>query len=183
MTGRPGGSPAVREIATGALTCAVAATLVAACSAAAVAATSTAGDVRRTLRFDFADAQRTPSAALQIAAQNTRLVAAALLCAAVVPRLPQAALLLADVVLALLLVANAGLLGVALGAYGAQLAVAIALHLPLELAALSLAGGAYMHASRRPVSAVALVIVASTCGLLVVIAATLETYVASGGVQ
>ena len=181
MIGRIGHLTGAREIAACALMCAAAATVVAACGAAAVAIADVADDIRRSLRFDFAGAPRTPAAALQIAVQNARLVAAALLCAAVVPRLPRSARLLADVVLAVLLVANAGLVGVALGAYGPRLAVAIAPHLPAELAALLLAGGAYMHASRHPVSAVALAVIAATCALLVVIAATLETYVAPGG--
>jgi hypothetical protein len=181
MTARFGYLPDASEIAAGALMCAVAATLVAACAAAAVAAAGAGDHVRRSLRFDFAGAERTPAAALQIAVQNARLVAAALLCAAVVPRLPRLARLLTDAVLAVLLVANAGLIGVALGAYGAQLAIAIAPHLPLELTALSVAGGAYMHANRHPVPGVRLALVATTCALLVVIAATLETYVALGG--
>ena len=84
-------------------------------------------------------------------------------------------------VLSALLAANAGLVGAALGAYGTRLAVVTAAHLPEELAALSLAGGAYMHARRHPVRAVALAVVATACALLVVIAATLETYVALGG--
>ena len=145
--------------------------------------TGVADEVRRALRFDFAGVEQTPAAALRIALQNARLVAAALLCAVVVPRLPQPARLLADVVLAVVLAANAGLVGVALGAYGARLAVATAPHLPVELAALSLAGGAYMHARRQPLGAVELAAVAATCALLLVIAATLETYVALGGVR
>jgi hypothetical protein len=154
---------------------------VAACATAAVAAAGITDDVRRALSFDFAGAERTPVATLQIAVHNARLVAAVLLCAAAAHRLPRPARLLADVVLSILLVANAGLVGVAFGAYGAHLAVAIAPHLPVELAALSLAGGAYMRASRHPVPAVTLALVATACALLVVIAATLETYVAPGG--
>jgi hypothetical protein len=80
--------------------------------------------------------------------------------------------------LAIVLAANAGLVGVALGAYGARLA---APHLPVELAALTLAGAAYMHASRQALGMVTIAVVAATCALLLVIAATLETYVAPGG--
>ena len=65
----------------------------------------------------------------------------------------------------------------------ARLAIATALYLPLELAALCLAGGAYMHARRQPLGRVELAAVAATCALLLVIAATLETYVRLGGVQ
>ena len=61
---------------------------------------------------------------------------------------------------------------------------AIALHLPLELAALSLAGGAYM--SGKPTTtapARALALVAALCALLLALAATLETYAPLGGVR
>ena len=63
------------------------------------------------------------------------------------------------------------------------LAAAIALHLPLELAALSLAGGAYMQASKQPLGARALARVAALCALLLACAATLETYRPPGGLR
>ena len=179
MTGRTGRSADAHDLAASALICATAAMLVAACAAAAVAVAGVADDVRRAMRFDFAGVEQTPAVALAIASQNARLVAAALVCAAIVPRLPRPARLVADVVLAVVLVANASLVGVALGAYGARLA---APHLPVELAALSLAGAAYMHASRHSVGMVALALVAATCALLLVIAAALESYVMLGGV-
>ena len=75
-----------------------------------------------------------------------------------------------------MLAVNAGLLGVALGAYGSRVAAAIALHLPLEFAALSLAGGAYMQASKQPLGTRALACIAALCALLLSAAATLETY-------
>ncbi|MGH2944673.1 MAG: stage II sporulation protein M [Solirubrobacteraceae bacterium] len=174
-------SPGARDLAAGALACAGAATLVIVCGAASVALTGLADDVRRALRFDFAGVDETPAAALQIALHNARLAAAALLCALVVPRLAQRARLLADVVLATVLAANASLVGLALGAYGGRVAAAIALHLPIEFAALSLAGGAYMSTSRRPLGLADLAIVAGLCALMLIIAATLETYVALGG--
>ena len=180
MTGHIGRSARAGDLAAGALICSAAVMLVAACAGAVVAVAGVADDARRALRFDFAGVERTPAAVLPIALQNARLVAAALVCAAVVPRLPQPARLIADVVLAVVLVANASLLGVALGAYGARLAGP---HLPVELAALSLAGAAYMHARRHPVGVVALALVAVTCTLLLVIAAALETYATLGGVR
>jgi len=176
-------SAGVRGLSAGALACAGAATLVIACGAASVALTGLADDVRHALRFDFAGVEQTPAAALGIALHNAKLAAVALLGAVVVPRLAQHARLLADVVLATVLVANAGLVGLALGAYGGRVACVIALHLPLEFAALSLAGGAYMSTSRRPLSLAGLIIVAALCALLLVIAATLETYVRLGRVR
>jgi hypothetical protein len=180
MTGRTGRSADARDLAAGALICAVVATLMAACAAAVVAVAGVPDDVRRTMRFDFDGVEQTSAAALVIALQNARLAAAVLLCAAITPRLPRPARLAADVVLAVVLVANASLVGVALGAYGARLA---APHLPVELAALSLAGGAYMHARRHSVGMVALALVAATCALLLVIAAALETYATLGSVR
>ena len=181
MTERVGHLPGTSEIAANAFMCAAAVTIVAALTAAAVAAVGGADEVRRSLRFDFPGAVQTPAAVLQIAAQNARLAAAALLCAAVVPRLPRPARFVADAALSVLLAVNAGLVGLALGAYGARLAVAATPHMPVEFAALSLAGGAYMRARRHPVSTAAFAIVGTTCALLIVIAATLETYVAPGG--
>jgi hypothetical protein len=178
MTGCVDRFAGARGIAASAIICAAVATLVAACAAAVVGVAGIGDDVRRTLLFDFAGVEHTPATALAIALQNARLVAATLLCAAVVPRLPQPVRLLAHLLLAIVLAANAGLVGVALGAYGARLA---APHLPVELAALILAGAAYMHASRHPLGMVAIAVVAATCALLLVIAATLETYGAPGG--
>lgn len=183
MSGGMTRSPGARRLATGALACAGAAGLVVACAAASVALTGLADDVRHALRFDFAGVEQTPTAALEIALHNARLAAAALLCAVVVPRLSQHARLVADVVLATVLAANASLVGLALGAYGGRVAAAIALHLPLELVALALAGGAYMSTSRRSLGLAELVLVAALCALLLVIAATVETHVALGGVR
>ena len=183
MTRLAGRSARARDLASGALCCAGAATLLIVCGAGAVVLSGLADDARRALRFDFAGVEQTPAAALRIALQNARLVAAALLCAAVVPHRPQQARPVADAGLTLALAANGGLVGLALGAYGTRLAAATAPHLPLELAALCLAGGAYMHARRQPLGRVVLAAVAATCALLLVIAATLETYVRLGGVR
>ena len=79
-----------------------------------------------------------------------------------------------------LLVLNAGRVGLAIGAYGTRAIRATAAHLPLELAAMSLAGGAYMQACRQPLTARALAVVAAASALLLVAAATLETYASPG---
>ena len=80
-----------------------------------------------------------------------------------------------------MLVLNAVAVGVAIGAYGSRVIEATALHLALELAALSLAGGAYTagaHASpcARGRSRSSL----RPARLLLALAATLETYVPIG---
>jgi hypothetical protein len=75
---------------------------------------------------------------------------------------------------------NAGLVGVAYGAYGWRAIAATAPHLPVEFAGISVAGGAYLHARRRPLSLRAIAAVAGTCAALLIVAACLETYVSIG---
>jgi hypothetical protein len=164
------------EIAAGAAVCAAAAVLVIAVAAGAVALSGQGDDARRALRFGFGGVERTPGEALRLAIHNARFAAGTLLCAIAAPRLARPARLLVDLTLTSLLTINAGLVGVALGAYGQRLAAAIVLHLPLEFAALSLAGGAYMQASKQPLETRTLALVAALCALLLSAAATLETY-------
>ena len=171
------------DIAAGAAVCAAAAVLVIAAAAAAVALSGLGDDARRALRFGFGGVERTPGEALRLAIHNARFAAGTLLCAIAAPRLARPARLLVDLMLTSLLAINAGLVGVALGAYGQRLAAAIALHLPLEFAALSLAGGAYMQASKQPLGTRALARVAALCALLLAAAATLETYLPLGGLR
>ena len=180
---RPATPKAATDIAAGAFVCAAAAVLVLAATAAAVALSGLADDARRALRFGFEGAQRTPDEALRLAIHNARFAAGTLLCAIVAPRLPTRARLLVHLMLTSLLAINAGLVGVALGAYGERVAAAIALHLPLEFAALSLAGGAYMSTSKQPLAPRALARIAALCALLLACAATLETYSPLGGLR
>jgi hypothetical protein len=173
----------LRDIAGGAAACAAAAALVAAVSAAVIAVGGLAEDVRRTLRFGFGGLERTPAEVLRIAAHNARFAAGTLLCAVLAPRLPRLTRALVALILTTVLAFNAAALGVALGAYGGRVAAAIALHLPVEFAALSVAGGAYLSTSRRALSRAELLYVAILCVLLLVIAATLEAYLPLGGVR
>ena len=69
-----------------------------------------------------------------------------------------------DVLLGGLLALNAGLLGVAFGGYGGRLLAAVWLHGPLELAAFSLAGGAYLAARARRLTGRALAVAAASVG-------------------
>ena len=179
----PAGPGAATDIAAGALVCAGAAVLVLAAAAAAVALTGLADDARGALRFGFGGVDRTPGEALRLAIHNARFAAGTLLCAIAAPRLPARARLFIDLMLASLLAFNAGLVGVALGAYGLRVAAATALHLPLEFTALSLAGGAYMSTSRQPLAARPLACIAALCALLLASAATLETYASLGGLR
>lgn len=185
--GRRLGRERIRDIAAGAAACAVAATIVGGASAAAIALTGAADDARRLLRFGFAGLERTPAEVLRIAAHNARLVGGVLLCALLAPRLPPRARALVTLLLAAVLAVNAVAVGVALGAYGGRLIRLVALHVPVELAALAVAGGAYLStgayvsASRQPLRGFELVCVAALCAALLVIAAALETYAPLGG--
>ena len=134
-------------------------------------------DARELLRFTFAGPD---ASSLQLAAHNARLVAAALLAAAAVPRLGRTRVAV-DSVLAAVLVINAAAIGVAIGAYGARAAQALALHAPLELAAMALAGGALVVAHRGPLPAAALLGVGAAGAALLVIAGVLEASVQIGG--
>jgi hypothetical protein len=170
------------DIAVRAAACAAAAALVAALSATVIAVSGLADDVRRTLRFGFGGLDRTPAEVLGIAAHNARFAAGPLLCAMIAPRLPRCARAIVGLMLGSVLALNAVAVGVALGAYGPRVAAAIALHLPVEFAALAVAGGAYLSTSRRPLGPVELVYVAVLCVLLLVVAAALETYLPLGGI-
>ena len=176
-------SPSAAGVLTSAAICAAAAALVLATTALAVAATGLADDARRVLRFAFGGVEQTPAEAARIALHNATIATGTLLAAAARPRIPAATRPVLDVVLATLLAVNAAAVGVALGAYGTRVATAIALHLPLELAAFSLAGGAYMQACKQPLSVRALGAIAALSALLLVAAAMLETYAPLGGLR
>lgn len=136
--------------------------------------------VRHRLGFRFDPPAGRAGEAVQIAATNLRLVAASLLAAVVVRRLHELRRPL-DVTLAAVLALNTGALGLALGAYGSRLVEAVALHAPLELAALALASGAYMTACAGDLTVAALAAVAVVAAALVAGAAVAETYVQIGG--
>ena len=178
---RPTPQRTVTDIAAGAAVCAAATVVVIAAATAVVALSGLGDDARRALRFGFGGVESTPGEALRLVLHNARLAAGTLLCAIATPQLPARARLLVDLILTSLLAINAGLVGVALGAYGERLAAAIALHLPLEVAAFALAGGAYMSTSKQPLGPRALASVAVICALLLAAAATLETYVSVRG--
>jgi hypothetical protein len=164
-------------IATGALVCALAAACIAAATAVFVVATGLSDDARATLRFGFGGLDHTRAEAARIAAHNARYAAGTLVCALVIPWLPTWTRLATDYVLATLLTLNAGTVGIAFGGYRWRAVAATAPHLPVELAGLSLAGGAYLHARKQPLSARSLITTAGGCALLLAVAAFIETYV------
>jgi hypothetical protein len=166
-----------------AIHCALAVTLIIAVTAIVVAAAGVGDGARGTLRFGFGGVEHSGAQVARIAVHNSQYVAGTLLCALVAPRIPALAVLLVDLLLAGVLALNAGLVGFAYGAYGWRAIAATAPHLPVEFAGVSLAGGAYLHACRRPLSLRTTVAVAGTCAALLIVAAFLETYVSMGGAR
>ena len=163
--------------------CAIVAGSLVAATAVLVVVTGVADDARSALGFGFGGVDRSLAEAARIAIHNAKFAGGTLLCAAVAPLLPRWALLITDAALATLLAFNAGAVGIAFGAYGQRAIAATAPHLPLEFAGLSLAGGAYVHARRQPLSPQAIAAIAGACGVLLAIASLLETYVSMRGAR
>ncbi len=159
-----------------AIVCLTAAMTLIVIAAGAVALTGLADDARRMLGFAFHGVERSPSGAAQIALHNARIAGGTLLCAAVVPWLAARARQAVDSVLATLLAISAIAVGITVGAYGARAVAALAAHVPLEFAALSLTGGAYLHACQQTLRARELAATAAATAALLIAAATLETY-------
>jgi hypothetical protein len=175
--------PTAISVATDAMLCALAATAIIAVTAIVVAGAGLGDDARGTLAFGFGGVEHSGAQVARIALHNSEYAAGTLLCALIAPRIPGLVILLVDAVLASVLAFNAGLVGVAYGAYGWRAIAATAPHLPVEFAGVSLAGGAYLHACRRPLSLRAISAVAATCAALLTVAAFLETYVSIGGAR
>lgn len=173
----------VAGIATGAALCLASAMTIVAIAALVVMFTGLADETRGTLRFGFGGLEHSPAEVARIALYNARVAGGTLLCAAVTPRVGMRVRRLVFVLLATVLTCSAAAVGIAIGAYGDRAISAIAVHLPVEFSALSLAGGAYMQACRQALDARDLVVAGAATGLLLVVAATLETYVSIGGTQ
>ncbi len=112
----------------------------------------------------------------QIAAHNGRYALGVMLACLAVQAAPLMRPVL-DVVLAGLLGLNAGLIGLAWGAYGTQLLRALILHGTVELAAFAVCGGAYLRARRDRLPVRDLALAAVGCAVLLIAAAGVETYV------
>lgn len=169
------------RIASNAAACWTAAASIAVAGAGVVIACGLGHDVRHLLGFDFGGIPRTPGEALRIAAHNGWMAALALIAAAIVSRVDAPARAFLDASLAMLLIVNAALVGVTVGAYGGRGFTAVAPHTPIEFAALALGGGAYMHARKQAIAIHALALTALMCASLLGTAALLETYVSSPG--
>lgn len=161
--------------------CALSAVSIGALSAVVVLIGGLGGELRGALELPLGGWPRTPAAALSIAVHNIQLTLAPIGCAALVGQLSPRLRAFMDTVWAALLTQNAALIGAALAAYGTPLALVLALHLPFELAAVSIAGGVYLSARRQRIAPRTLIFAGAVCGLLLALGALLETYTPLGG--
>jgi hypothetical protein len=151
-----------------------------AATALLVAAAGAGDRARELIGLRFAGPSGRPADALQVATTNLRLAASALIAAWAVRGRPQLRRPL-DVTLAIVGGLNAATMGVALGAYDDRLLGSIALHAPLELGALAVAGGAYLDGRDGMLPTGALAAAAAAAVGLIAVGAVLETYVQIGG--
>src|SRR4051812_204843 len=114
-----------RGIASSTAVCAATATAMAAAVAIGGRETGLADDARALLRFDFGGVRRSPVTVAEIGLENARIAAGALVCAALVPRVGARGRRAMSVLLTVLLVLNAAVIGVGIGAYGGRLLAAI----------------------------------------------------------
>jgi hypothetical protein len=169
------------QIARRGAACAGAGAMIAALAAGIVVVGGLGEDVRRILALPLRGWPRTPGAVLEIVAHNGRLALAVLVCAYLAPRMARRMSQALDVVLAAMLGYNTALVGAALGAYGTRLTALLALHVPLELAGMSLAGGTYISSRRSALTPRTLLVAGTYCGVLLLAAGLLETYTPLGG--
>lgn len=134
---------------------------------------------RGVLRFDFAG---TEQGGLEIATHNARLAAAAFIGAVAWPHLGRARFAVDACVIAVYAL-NAALIGLAVGGYGERTLRALALHGPLELAALSVAAGTYLTARRSSVTRPTLWRAAASSAVLLIVAGVIETSVQIRGLR
>jgi hypothetical protein len=135
-----------------------------------------ADETRAALGFGFEGVDSSPAEVAVIALHNAKIAGEVLLCAALAPHVTERARDGVGLLVAVVLGLNAAAIGLAIGAYGTRALRGLAPHAPLELAALSLASGAYLHACKQRLPLLALMVVACTSGILLVVGAALETY-------
>jgi stage II sporulation SpoM-like protein len=167
---------AIGEITSDAARCATAAGGAIVLTAVAVTLSGLRDDTRAGLRFGFDGVDPSLAEAASIALHNATIAGGVLLCGVLAPHLTPRARCSIGLVVAVVLGLNAAAIGLALGAYGTRALRALAPHAPLELAALSLPSGAYLHACKQRPTLPALVVVACTSAILLVVGAALETY-------
>ena len=160
---------------------------VATVAVAAIVRVAWAAEARRLLGFGFTGVPARLDTAVSIFADNARLLTAVFgailvtqspwLAGHEAPRGPVMSALTAalDVVLGLAVAVNVALVGVALGAYGDRMAIAMLPHGPLELAAFTLALALYLQARRGPIPGRHVLAVGAACLAGLALAALLET--------
>jgi hypothetical protein len=171
----------VTRVGVNAAACWGAAASLAIASAGVVIGCGLGHGARHRLGFEFGGVPRTPGEAIGIAVHNGWMAALALISAAIVPRVDAPARAFLDASLAMLLIVNATVVGITVGAYGGRAFTTLAPHAPIEFAALALGGGAYMHARKQAVPVATLAVTALLSASLLAAAALLETYVSSPG--
>lgn len=140
-----------RGLTCGTVSCAGVAVAVAVAAWVVVTWTGSAGPAREWFAFGLGAPSGALPETLDVALTNIRLASAPYIAAWALPHVPRLRPLV-DLVLAFLLVGNAACVGAAFGAYGPELASILVPHLPMELAAFSLAGGTYTAARNTPPS-------------------------------
>lgn len=177
-------SPATAAgVKTGTALCLATALAIIVVAALGVSVAGLGGATRSSLGFGFGGVANTPGEAARIALHNARVAGGTLVCAALAPRLKLRGRRVLTLVLLTVLTCSAAGVGIAIGAYGTRVIAAVAAHLPIEFGALSLAGGAYLQACRQPLTGRELALLAAATALLLVAAATVETYVSLGGTR
>jgi uncharacterized membrane protein SpoIIM required for sporulation len=158
---------------------------------AVVIAAACAGEMRSWLEFRFGGVPRTPGAAVSIFLNNMKLVVAAAIASAVAQMKLRAAAgqstpidapmlrwvaRLCELGLGLATLANVAIVGVAVGAYGRRMLVALLPHGPFELTAFCVAISLYFTARRRPLSVRDWLTALGSSAALLAAAALLETF-------
>jgi hypothetical protein len=158
---------------------------------AAAVALTIAGQVRRWLGFGFAGVPPRIGEAGSILLDNGRFVlglgAAALLAQLIVrgtrAKKPTDAIrmlaplsIAVDAVVLLAVLVNVALVGVAVGAYGGRMLVALLPHGPFEVCAYCIAANLFINARRRPIARREWLTAGLVCAGMLTLAAVLETF-------
>ncbi len=156
------------------------------CLVAVVVGATMPGTVRGWLHYPFAGLPARPSAAVEILVHNLRAVGGVfglLLITQAACRRPggpsrtqRVLLAVGEIVVAVAVAENIVTIGAAVGAYGHRMIAAMLPHGPVEVTAYALALASYWHARRQPLPARETLTLAVCCGLLLAIAAALETF-------
>jgi hypothetical protein len=173
-------------------TCEIAGAVIAIVVCAAIVVHLTcAQPARHALGLTFPGVPAQPQIALQIFTHNVKLAGGAMLAATTQAyfrchpaeldargtSFPRRPLYLLDVILTGAVIANAAIVGAAIGAGGWRTVLATLPQAPVELAGFAIALNLYRRCRRRPVSLRASLTAAATSMTILAVSAVLETYV------